>query len=187
MSVSGFLDVGAVTSNTDSGLLRPGCLAWSPVEERAVADRFELRCECQATFSDRVIEALDGDEAAFGERLVNESPEMIGRAGAVTEADRIAAALENVMARRCGYRACRSRPTSRKKSTATILAPHGRVLRWPLCPPISKTKRLGFGTASCGCGRSSDLRRTRAEACMREPIADAEVAALEARRRSPRV
>lgn len=29
-------------------------------------------------FSDRVIEALDGDEAAFGERLVNERREMFG-------------------------------------------------------------------------------------------------------------
>ncbi len=51
---------------------------WPPVEECAVADRVELLCESQATFCDRVIEALDGGEAAVGERFVDERPKMFG-------------------------------------------------------------------------------------------------------------
>jgi hypothetical protein len=127
-----------------------GWLAWSPVEERAVADRF---CECQPTVLRPRDRGSRWRRSSVWRAARQRTPRDVrpagardcGRAGAVTEANRIAAALKkNVKARRRGCRACRSRPMSWKKSTATILAPHGRVLRWPLCPPILKTKSLGF-------------------------------------------
>jgi hypothetical protein len=42
------------------------------VEEGAVTDGVALVCEIEAALSDRVIEALDGGEAAVGERFVDE-------------------------------------------------------------------------------------------------------------------
>jgi hypothetical protein len=50
-----------------------------PVEEGAVTNDVALVCESEAALSDRVIEALDGVEAAVGERFVDEPPEMFGR------------------------------------------------------------------------------------------------------------
>jgi hypothetical protein len=46
-------------------------------------DRVALVCESEAALSDRVIEALDGGEAAVGERFVDEPPKIFGRLGTV--------------------------------------------------------------------------------------------------------
>ena len=49
------------------------------MEEGVVTDGAALVCESEAALSDRVIEALDGGEAAVGERFVDEAPKMFGR------------------------------------------------------------------------------------------------------------
>lgn len=49
------------------------------MEEGAVTDGVALVCESEAALSDRVIEALDGGEAAVGERFVDELPKVFGR------------------------------------------------------------------------------------------------------------
>jgi hypothetical protein len=62
--------------HTDSGL--PWWLARPPVEKGAVTDGVALVRESEEALSDRVIEALDGGEAAVGERFVDEPPKMFG-------------------------------------------------------------------------------------------------------------
>ena len=49
------------------------------MEEGAITDCVPLVREGEAALSDRVIEALDGGEAAVGERFVDEPPKMFGR------------------------------------------------------------------------------------------------------------
>src|SRR5215470_10944515 len=49
------------------------------MEEGAITDCVPLVREGEAALSDGVIEALDGVEAAVGERFVNEPPKMFGR------------------------------------------------------------------------------------------------------------
>jgi hypothetical protein len=47
------------------------------MEERTIADGFWLLGEGDAAVADRRVEALDGVEAAIGERFVNEGPKML--------------------------------------------------------------------------------------------------------------
>ena len=49
------------------------------MEEGAVTDGVALVCESEAALCDQVIEALDGGEAAVGERFVDEPPKVFGR------------------------------------------------------------------------------------------------------------
>src|ERR1700739_519454 len=49
------------------------------MEEGAITDCVPLVREGEAALSDGVIEALDGVEAAVGERFVDEPPKMFGR------------------------------------------------------------------------------------------------------------
>ena len=49
------------------------------MEEGAVTDGVALVCESEAALCDQVIEALDGGEAAVGERFVDELPKVFGR------------------------------------------------------------------------------------------------------------
>lgn len=49
------------------------------MEEGAGADHFGLFHQSHAAIADRLVEALDVFEAAVGERLVDELPEMLGR------------------------------------------------------------------------------------------------------------
>src|SRR6266446_60425 len=50
-----------------------------PMEQGAVADGVELLSEGDTAVADRLVEALDGFEAAIGQRLVDKGPEMFGR------------------------------------------------------------------------------------------------------------
>src|SRR5262249_19983613 len=67
-----------VATQTDSGCLRPLWLVRPPVGEGGT-DCVALVCESEAALSDRVIEGLDGAEAAVGERFIDEPSKMLDR------------------------------------------------------------------------------------------------------------